>query len=152
MSEVKKPRKDQDFRDVCDYIKKEILQYTDDMKFPKYMVMRIKGLADGKFFANKKTKPEASYDYKTILYTFQICKAKILTAIDRKGDFNNEKHKLDYILVIIESEINDVHMRIKRVKKNVKKVEKMEVDNFTHKGAGYQNKDKKINKKLEELW
>ena len=146
-----KPRKDQDFRDVCDYIKKEILEYSEDMKFPKFMAMRIKGLASGTFYANKKIKPEASYDYKTILYAFKICRPKILASI-RSKEFTSEQHRFNYLMCIVESEINDVVLRLKNVEKSKEKMEVMKMDNMSSEGAEYKTKTKDINIKLSDLW
>lgn len=150
-TEAKKPRKDQEFRDVCDYVKSEILCYGDDLKITTKMVLRIKGLAEGKFIANKKIKPMANYDYKTILTTFKICKGMILSAIHGK-EFDNEMQKFNYIMAIIESEINDVALRLKKVERSKEKMEIMQLDNMENEGAEYKPKSKEVNKKLSDLW
>lgn len=148
---TKKLRKDQEFRDLCDYVKDEIMEYGNDMKLTKQMILRIKGLTEGKFIANKKIKPMANYSFKTILYTFKICKSKILAAFYGKT-FQNEMNKFNYCMVIVENEINDVAIRLKNVEKSKEKVETMKLDNMDNDGAEYKPKTEKVNIKLSDLW
>ena len=55
-----------DWYDLCDYIKYEILEYSPEMKIPQTLALRLKGLAQGNFMANKYIKPNASYTYEQI--------------------------------------------------------------------------------------
>ena len=66
-----------DWYDLCDYIKYEILEYSPEMKIPQTLALRLKGLAQGNFMANKYIKPNASYTYEQILITCKVCKPKI---------------------------------------------------------------------------
>jgi hypothetical protein len=150
-SKVVKPRKDQDFIDVCEYLRSEILGYGDDMKITKFMALRIKGLSNGKFIANKKTKPMAQYDFTTILFTLKICKGMILNGFSR-NTFKNEAHRFNYCMTIVENEINDVCIRLKSAKKYKEKAETMKLDNMVNDGAEYTPKGKDTNKNLCDLW
>ena len=150
-TKTKKPSKDQDFIDVCEYIKSDILYYGDDMKITTKMALRVKGLASGQFIANKKHTPQANYDYKTILLTLKLCKGTILSAMHGKN-FGNEMQKFNYIMAIVEGEINDVCLRLKRVEKSKEKVETMQLDNMENEGAEYKPKSKTVSKNLSELW
>ena len=120
----------QDFDKLYQYVKK-ILGYSDDMALPKFMVLRLKGLTEGKFMANKKTTSKASYDYYTIYLTFIYCKDKIQKALQTKS-FTNEQNKFNYIMAIVENNINDVVIKLKNAKKSKqiaeKQVEKIEID------------------------
>jgi hypothetical protein len=117
------------------------------------MALRLRGLADGKFIANKNTKPQASYDYKTILYTFKICKSKIKEyMINNQIKIKDETHKINLIMMFVENEINDVVLRLQNAKKSEEKTENLELENQFNNGAEYQKKETKINKKLTELW
>ena len=42
--------------ELYQYIKKDILQYDDNKKLPKWFVLRLKGLNQGKFCANNNIK------------------------------------------------------------------------------------------------
>lgn len=44
-----------DWYDLCDYIKYEILEYSPEMKISQTLALRLKGLAQGNFMANKYT-------------------------------------------------------------------------------------------------
>ena len=142
-----------DWNELYQYIKIEIFEYDKSQKLPSYMVLRLKGLKEGKFMANKKTISMANYEYNHILYTFKINKLKIKQIV-RSQDFKNEQHKFNTIMIIIEKEINDVVNRLKQVVKSEEKIEKMKFENMTHEGAEYKNKsiNKILNNELEELW
>ena len=138
---------------LYEYIKIEILKYND-MKLPKYLVLRLQGMTKGQFIANKKNSINASYDYKTILITFKFCKTSILQAFEsNKSNFKDEQHKLNYMMAIIDSEINNVVMRLKNAKKAEEKIVNIDLENQTNEGAEYISKSSKpISKEMGELW
>lgn len=147
----------QDFDKLYQYVKK-ILGYSDDMALPKFMVMRLKGLKDGKFIANNKTKSKASYDYYTIYLTFIYCKDKIQKALQTKK-FANEQNKFNYIMAIVENNINDVVIRLKNAKKVEEKIKTSEIvdyeikvdkNNFDIKSDKSDNKT--FNSLTDNLW
>ena len=116
----------QEFDKLYQYVKK-ILGYSEDMALSKFMVMRLKGLKDGKFIANNKTKTMASYDYNVIYFTFAYCKDKIQYALQTKS-FANEQNKFNYIMAIIENNINDVVIRLQNAKKSEEKIQNTEIE------------------------
>lgn len=151
---VKMSREDiEKWDELYQYIKKEVFKYDKSQKLPTYMAIRLKGLKEGKFAVNNKTKPMANYDYSHILYTFKINKIKI-EKIVKSSNFNNEQHKFNAIMVLIEREINDVVNRLKQAAKSEDKVKNMEFENVTYEGADYKNKNKErdLNDELKELW
>ena len=144
-----------DWCELFEYVRKEILEYDSNMKMPKYMILRLRGLRDGKFMANKKQSPLGSYEYKTILMTFKLCKSKINSYIQgNKSKFNNEQHKFNGVMIIIENEINNVVEILKKSNKSENKTKSLELKHQVNDNAGYKsnNKKSKINKNLEELW
>ena len=118
-----------EFDKLYQYVKTKVLGYTGDMALPKFMVMRLKGLSDGKFYANNKTKSTAKYDYNTIYLTFVFCKDKIQNALQTKK-FTSEQNKFNYIMAIVENNINDVVIRVKKTKKVEEKIEKTEIIDY----------------------
>ena len=118
----------QEFDKLYQYVKK-ILGYSDDMALPKFMVLRLKGLTEGKFMANKKTTSKANYDYYTIYLTFIYSKDKIQKALQTKH-FTNEQNKFNYIMAIVENNINDVVIKLKNAKKVEEKIEKTEIVDY----------------------
>ncbi len=142
-----------DWLELCAYVHKDIMGYSEDMKFTRFVALRLRGLASGQFVANKKQKPQATYDYKTILYTFKACKLDIISAFkSNQTKWTSEQHKFNYCMVIIENNINDMVIRLKNAQKAKEKTEDIKLDNITHDGANYQKKDKKINNDLQDLW
>lgn len=117
-----------DWDKLYSYVK-QILNYDETMALPKFAVMRLKGLSEGKYYANKKTKAMARYDYNTIYLTFVYCKDKIQQALQLKN-FANEQAKFNYIFAIINNNINDVALKLKKVKKVEEKIEKSEVVDY----------------------
>lgn len=118
----------QDWDKLYNYTR-QILGYDEAMALPKFVVMRLKGLAEGKYYANKKTKNMAKYDYNTIYLTFVYCKDKIQQALQTKN-FTNEQAKFNYIFAIVNNNINDVVLRLKKVKKTEEKMQKSEVIDY----------------------
>lgn len=133
------------------YVKKEILMYDDNQKIPTEIVLRIKGLCKGKAVANNCTKDNANYSFEILLYTFKLCKTKILTALHGKT-FQSEVSKFVYISKIIEGNINEVYERVTTAKKIQAKMESIKVDSLYHDSAKYIPTTVKENKKLKNLW
>lgn len=144
-------RKDADWCFVYEYVKKEIMGYTPDMKLESAMTLRLKGLSEGKFFANLAIKPMANYDFKVILYTFKICKPRILNWFRTNASgFKDEMHKFNSAMKIIEGEINDVVIRLRQVELSKKKTQSVSLDHIDNECADYQTKTETT--KLDDLW
>ena len=150
MTNVKSAEWD-DWCELYEYVKKEIMGYTPDMKLTKNMVLRLKGLAKGQFLANPNQKPMANYEYKMILYTFKVCKVKILDWFRyNEIKFQNEEHKFNSSMCFVEKEINDVVIRLKKTKKSQEKTESIDLTHMTNDVAEYTKKSKDT--KLNDLW
>lgn len=140
------------FDKLYQYVKSEILMYNKTQSIPQSLVLRLKGLAVGKFLENKNIEDRAKYSYEIVLYTFQICKPIILEAISNKN-FETESQKFNYICKIIENNLNDVYIRVAKAKQIEEKIENMDNSNLLHSSAGYvQKTENNRNKKLENLW
>ena len=138
---------------LYDYVKKEIMQYTDDQSLPSNIVLRLKGLRSGRLIENNSTQSMANYSFETVLYTFKLCKINILNSISSKN-FKGEMSKFLYIAAIVENNINDVYKRIENAKKSQEKTKSIDVSNISHGGAEYQptSKTQIINKNLNNIW
>lgn len=134
------------------YVKKEILLYDDSQSIPSSLVLRLKGLTKGKYMENRNTEDKADYSYEIILYTFQICKPSIMSALANKT-FDNESYKFNYICKIVENNINDVYSRVQKAKKTEESIKSMDTSVISHNGGTYQKKTEELkNKRLNELW
>ena len=139
-----------EWNELYEYVKTTILGYKDK-KLSKWFVLRLVGLHEGKFCANKTIKPMASYDYKTILMTFKMNKIDILNAIKDKDKFKDEQHKINYIMVIIENKINDTYDIMNRVNKAKERAKAIEITNNEDK-AEYKRRTKEVkNSRLKDL-
>ncbi len=134
------------------YVKKEILMYDENQSIPSNLVLRLKGLATGKLIENKSIKNNANYTYEVILYTFQICKPSIISALKGKT-FQNEMHKFNFICKIVEQNINDVYMRLNNSRESAEKTKNVNTEVFEYRGGKYTKKTtENTNAKLEDLW
>lgn len=139
------------------YIKKEVFKYDENMKLSSHLVMRLQGFRSGKYLPSKNSKvflSENGYPYEIILMTFKIKKVDIINAISDKSKFKNEKHKEDYVMVIIQNNINDVYLRLKEKKESDMRIENIEMTE--NKPAEFKNKSKinenKVASKLKHLF
>lgn len=134
------------------YVKNDILGYDENQSLPSNMVLRLKGLLTNKFMENNNIKSTANYSYQTILNTFKFCSPEIHKALKTKS-WTSEQHKFNYILKIVEGNINNVYMRMKNIEKAKEEAKNTTVDTANHTGAEYQKKTKEVtNKLLNDLW
>lgn len=138
--------------ELYQYVKKEILFYDDSQAMPSNFVLRLRGLTKGKYIDNKNIEDKADYSFKIILYTFQICKPSIMQALSTKT-FQNEMNKFNYICKIVENSINDVYLRLDKVKKSEETINSIDTNVLSHQSGKYQKKTEDVkNKRLNELW
>lgn len=141
----------EEWNELYEYVKKDILKYDDKLALPKNLVLRLKGLKNGKFMANKKTKALGDYSFKIILMTFKINKYEIVNALADKSKFKDESHMINYMMAIVEKKINDTYSRLNRLEKSQEKGENLEINTSENK-AVYKPKTKEVkNSRLKEL-
>ena len=134
------------------YVRKNVMGYDDNQALSSAMVLRLKGLLTNKFMENNNIKSTANYSYETILNTFKYSSLDIIKAI-RTNNFKDESHKFNYILKIVEKNINTVYVRMKNVEKAKEEAKSATVETASHVGAEYQRKTKDVNNKLlNDLW
>lgn len=150
MAKKKMTDKDkQDWESLYYYVK-NLLGYDKNQALPSTMVLRLKGLLTSKFMENNNIKDNANYSYETILNTFKFCSPQIQKAL-RTNNFKNETHRFNYILKIVESNINDVYIKMKALEKAKEEAKNTIVEIYTHVGAEYKPKEKKKDK-FSDLW
>lgn len=148
-------RKDEDWITLCEYIKKEILNYDDNMRFPKVLALRLRGLQYGQYIANNNIEREAKYDAYTLLCTFKLCRNRIVNYfLTNEAKIKDEKHKINIMMKIIESEVNDVYIRMQQAKQMQEQKERISstipIDTPV---ASYTRKTKDVtNEKLKNLF
>lgn len=141
----------QDWESLYYYVK-NLMGYDENQSLSSAMVLRLKGLLTNKFMENKNIANTANYSYETILNTFKYCSPDIHKAL-RTNRFVDETHRFNFILKIVERNINTVYIRMKNVEKTKEEAKNTIIDTANHTGAEYQKKTKETtNKLLDDLW
>lgn len=132
------------------YVRKNIMGYDDNQALSSTMVLRLKGLLTNKFMENGNIASTANYSYETILNTFKYSSLDIQKAL-RTNNFKDESHKFNYILKIVEKNINTVYVRMKNAEKAKEEAKNTTIEAPTHTGAEFKPKEKKKDK-FTDLW
>ena len=140
----------QDWESLYMYVKNNIMGYDDNQALSSSMVLRLKGLLTNKFMENNNIESTANYSYKTVLNTFKFCSPNIQNAL-RINRFKDESHKFNYILKIVENNINNVYIRMKNAEKAKEEAKNTTIEAPTHTGAEFKPREKKKDK-FANLW
>lgn len=135
---------------IYDYVRYNILGYDENQSLSTTMVLRLKGLLNNKFMANNNTEDTANYSYKVVLNTFKFCSPEIKRSL-MDVNFKNETHKFNYIIKIVESNLNTVYLRMKNAEKVKNEIENEKVDVSVYNGAAYKPKAK-TKDRFADLW
>lgn len=110
--------------ELYSYVKNDILKYDKNLRLPKYFILRLKGLSEGRFISCKYHESLGRYSFKNILLTFKLSKMELEKSLFNRSKFKDEQHMTNAIMYIIERKINDVVNRLKlKEKVERKKVE-----------------------------
>lgn len=139
----------QDWESLYYYVK-NIMGYDENQALSNAMVLRLKGLLTNKFMENNSIKSTANYSYETILNTFKFSSIDIQRAL-RTVNFKDENHKFNYILKIVEKNINTVYVKTRNIEKAKEEAKNATVNISTHTGAEFKPRDKKDDK-FSDLW
>ena len=132
------------------YVRKNIMGYDENQALSSAMVLRLKGLLTNKFMENNNIKSTANYSYETILNTFKYSSLDIQRAL-RTNNFKDEQHKFNYLLKIVERNINTVYMKMKNTEKAKEEAKNTTIEVPTHTGAEFKPREKKKDK-FADLW
>lgn len=145
MSEKEK----QDWETLYFYVK-NLLGYDENQALSSTMVLRLKGLLTNKFIENNSIESTANYSYETILNTFKFCSPDIQKAL-RTNIFKDEMHRFNYILKVVEKNINNVYIRMRNVEKAKEEAKSAIIEMPTHTSAEFKPREKKADK-FSNLW
>lgn len=107
---IVKKQKQQEWENLYNYVKTNILEYPKGLSLSKAQVLGLKSLAESKIIRKGHTQQYEGYSYVDIYNTFILKKQAILQAIKTKK-FDNENAKFLYILAIVKNNINDVALK-----------------------------------------
>lgn len=139
----------QDWENLYYYVKK-LMSYDENQALSNSMVLRLKGLLTNKFMENNKIESSANYSYETILNTFKFCSPDLQRAL-RTVSFKDEQHKFNYLLKIVEKNINTVYMKMKNVERAKEEAKNTTVESPVHTGAEFKPRENKKDK-FTDLW
>ena len=150
MARKKMSEKDkQDWESLYFYVK-NLLGYDENQALSNTMVLRLKGLLTNKFIENNNIQSTANYSYETILNAFKYSSLDIQRAL-RTNNFKDEQHKFNYLLKIVEKNINTVYMKMRNAEKAKEEAKNMTIEAPTHTGADFKPREKKKDK-FADLW
>ncbi|KGM93546.1 hypothetical protein IRP63_14225 (plasmid) [Clostridium botulinum] len=134
------------FDELYEHIK-GVLAYTKEQQLPRYLITRLQDLRNGTVMqrgVGRVIKQKEGYKYDVILNTFLTCGDDIRWSIGNKS-FKNEHQRINYMMAIIENNINDIYIGMQR-NQSVKNIEKRN-DLIEEENINIQiNKQIKINK------
>ena len=139
------------WNELYSYVHDVIMGYDEKTALDRYFVLRLKGLKEGKFIANNKTKLYGEYTFQEILATFIYCKNEIVKGLTF-NDFKDTQHKINYIMFLVELQLNMIRERMRNKVKEEKQIEQVEIaEQSKIKYVNKKDKKKKPNKLLEGI-
>lgn len=138
------------WENLYNYVKINVMGYDQNQALSTTMVLRLKGLLTNKFIENKSIESTANYSYETILNTFKYCSMDIQKAL-KSNNWKDEMHKFNYILKIVEKNINTVYMKSKNIEKTKEKIEEVDTTIANYTGVEYKTRKSKEDK-FSDLW
>lgn len=146
---------DKDWHDLYQYVKTDVMKLDSNDALTSQMVLRLKGMADGKFMANRDVKSSANYTYEQILMTFKFCIMDI-RRYSRTKKFKTMQQKFNYIMKIVEGNILNVTARMRYAKQQQESFESGKLKNVrapNNEGAEYKKKSEEVkNDRLKGYW
>lgn len=144
----------EEWNKVYQYVRKEILGYPEGIQLTPYQRHKLQCLRSGTFLKIDDTMANKGYSYKIILSTFKLKKQEIINSTKGKT-FEDEKHRFNYIMMIVGNSINDVYKRYlhnEKEKQMISKIDHNIVDLETAKQE-YRNRvtNKRVKSKVSSL-
>ena len=139
----------QDWDNLYHHVK-NILGYDENQALSSTMVLRLKGLLTNKFIENGNIASTANYSYETILNAFKYSSFDIQKAL-RTNTFKDEMHRFNYILKIVEKNINTVYVKMRNIEKAKEEAKNTVVEVPIHTGAEFKPRENKKDK-FTDLW
>lgn len=137
---------------VYDYFKKDILGLSDGANLSPHAVERLLGLRVGRYKPNASNTRtlKTGYSFATILYTLKYSKRAIDKAL-KTVNFKDDKHRVDYLMKIVQNNINFIQTRMNRLAQENKRAEKLKKEEATEEQRGVQYKRKGTGRRKVEL-
>lgn len=142
----------EDWNLLYDYVRYNVLNYDKNQSLSQAMSLRLKGLLVNKHFENYNIPNTANYSYLVILNTFKYSILEIKKAL-KTHKFNDENHKFNYILRIVESNINTVYLRMKEAEATKREKDRVDTSRVNeYKNNFVATPTKKRKKNYDDMW
>lgn len=144
------------------YVKNDILELDPKLNLNRYTVMRLRGMAQGRFIGEDREKCDLTYGYKVVLATFHKMAPLIKLGLCTR-QFNDLQHKVNWMLSMVEPHLNEVYETEEENKKRIEDL-KEQSNGIIEDIERYQKLNKYINsttefkeaktwdKKHEDMW
>ena len=98
--------RDINFDELYEYIRNDVLEYGQT-PLPRYFKLRLKGMLEGKYIANRNNKSTRKiYSPQAIYVTLKLMEGNLKEYINNTT-FNNDEHMVNYIMKAITTNIDD---------------------------------------------
>ena len=141
------------WNELYEYVRRNVMHYDENQSLSKTMVLRLRGLLTNKFIANNNINSTANYSYQTVLNTFKFCIPEIQKGL-ASNSFKDENHKFNYVLKIVESNLNTVYVKMKNAEKTKEEADSHDISDAAEYVNTFKSKNdtsKKTNK-YNDLW
>lgn len=141
------------WEEIYEFVRHNVMGYDENQSLSRSMVLRLKGLLTNKFMANNNIADTANYSYQVVLNTFKFCMPDIQKAL-KNNAFKDEAHKFNYVIKIVESNLNTVYIRMRDAEKTKEEINDHDVSyaaNYNNTFKPTENKQGN-SKKFEDLW
>lgn len=96
------------FDTVYEYVKNSIFELDPKLKLPQYAIIRLRGMAQGRFVGKDREKCDLTYGYRVVLATFEKMAPLLKYGLKNKT-FKNQQHKINWVFSVVEPYLNDVY-------------------------------------------
>lgn len=153
--QTKHPMTEQDkieWDKLYQYVRFNVLGYDENQSLSRRMILRLRGLSFNKYIDNNHIADTANYSYAVILNTFKYCSLDIQKAI-KTHRFNDEEHKFNYLLRIVESKLNTVYLRMKEAEATKREKDRVDTSRVNeYKNNFVATPTKKRKKNYDDMW
>lgn len=141
----------QDWDALYQYVKTNVMGYDMNQSLSKQMCLRLKGLLKNKFIENHNIPDTANYSYQVVLNTFKFCNLSIQKGFNT-NTFQDENHRFNYALKIVERNLNDVYIRMRDAEKSKELAKEHDVSESNNYVNTFKSKKNNDRKKYDDLW
>ena len=144
------------------YVKNDILELDPTLHLNQYTILRLRGMAQGRFVGKDRDKCDLTYGYRVVLATFSKMAPLIKMGLSTKT-FNSLQHKINWIMSVVEHHLNEVYLEEESERNRIEDIQQQtsgidaDIERY-QRTNNYINSDIKFkeaktwDKKHEDMW